>query len=448
MKHFLPLFFTTFVLTLPLLISSFSAQAANLINSILTGRYSYIDLAAVSYGFLMVMSIGSISQGGIGALLPSMQKAIKEQSHLALYANIIALLGYVLVSLLIFVGFYLLTFYLNVTNEYQQTIRLYLLPMIIFLIALQLLSFAVNILVITEKIKIIAMFGLCATGLDIITSSVLVHGVVIDQVIFIQQLGATGAAMGSMFGSLCVTYLAYAYLYKTKAIQFKITTELFQLSHFIQAFHLLKMSLPAGVAALFGWGLMFIITICLTFTFSAEKNIAANQVLLILSGLLLVFIKVSSSIMVSQLCKRTEQSLGNKQFMIQHLIGYPLFYAILLVVLLSNFEIIVQLITREAGVILLLESIKYALACYVLLNCFDNILNNYLVSKQKNSFILKAQIISLIVFLGYLIIDYVLFGWTLNSLWVGLLVERSVLLILKIIRLNKDQPLSWFFKLI
>ncbi|MCJ8313197.1 MAG: hypothetical protein HRU38_15975 [Saccharospirillaceae bacterium] len=198
----LPFFISIFVLTLPLFVSGFSEQIANLINSVLTGNFSFIDLASVSYGFLIVISIVSISQGAISALMPSMQQAIKTLDKNLLMITMMTLFSYLVFSVVIFFIVYQSVYYLDVSELYKQTIHLYLLPMFVFLLAGQVLSYCVNILIIIEKIKVIAVFGLCATSIDVITSSMLVHGL-----FGLPRLGAQGAALGSMMGSLTVLFL-------------------------------------------------------------------------------------------------------------------------------------------------------------------------------------------------------------------------------------------------
>ena len=50
------LFASIFLKTLPVLVSAFFGQLSGLVNSILTGHYDTADLAAVSFGFLFMMT--------------------------------------------------------------------------------------------------------------------------------------------------------------------------------------------------------------------------------------------------------------------------------------------------------------------------------------------------------------------------------------------------------
>ena len=428
---FLPYFISTFVLTLPLLVSVFSAQIANLINSLLTGHFSYIDLAAVSYGFLVVISIVSISQGAISALMPSMQQAIKTSDTNLQMITMMTLFSYLVFSVVIFFVVYQSVYYLDVSDLYKQTIHLYLLPMFVFLLAGQILSYCVNVLIIIEKIKVIALFGLCATSIDVITSSLMVHGL-----FGLPRLGAQGAALGSMMGSLTVLFLVVVYLKKHLIIFKNSTNKMTGLDKklmFLKMFNLIKRSIPAGFASFLNWVVLFFITFILTRIDTSEHNIAANQILIILSSLLLVFSKVSGGILV----KKINDFESNKpiEFLLQIILGYQLFYVLLMVFVLFFFENIVLLFGVNQEIVLILAPIKWCLLVYILLSALDVVLGSYFVSKQKNNINFSSQLISIILLIIVVSTVSMFFTLSLFLLWMLLSAEKLCLISYKVLKL-------------
>jgi len=416
------------LMPLLLLVSVFSAQLSNLINSILTGHFNHIDLAAVSYGFLMVMSIGSISQGTISALLPSMQKAIDASNGQEMIASILVFIVYLLFSTIVYFLFYWIVFYLNVSDVYKNTIRAYLLPMFIFLLALQVLSYFVNILIIMNKIKVIAVFGFCATLIDIITSSLLVHGI-----FDMPKMGAQGAALGSMLGSVTVVFLVLVYV----ARHFDIKIILKEVNRTIllsRVIELIFITFPAGLVSFLNWAIMFFVTLTLTISVQPESNTSANQILIILCSLVLVFSKVSGNIIVKRMNEIKKDFVP--LFFIQVTVGYQIFYMVLMGVILFWFESIVSIFGVDQKIVLIIIPIKWCIFFYVLLNSLDGILTHYLIGRERNLINFKIQVITVILLTALL---YTLVGIqedvSLLMIWLMLVAERSVVASCKIYKI-------------
>ncbi|MCJ8313196.1 MAG: hypothetical protein HRU38_15970 [Saccharospirillaceae bacterium] len=202
---------------------------------------------------------------------------------------------------------------------------------------------------------------------------------------------------------------------------------------FLQVLNLIKRSIPAGFSSFLNWVVLFFITFILTRIEASEHNIAANQILIILSSLLLVFSKVSGGILI----KKINEFEFNKPigFLLQIIIGYQLFYILLMVVVLVFFENIVLLFGVNKKIVMILIPIKWCLLVYILLSALDVVLGSYFVSKQKNYINFSSQLISIILLIIVVSTVSMFFTLSLFLLWMLLSVEKLSLISYKVLKL-------------